>query len=200
MAICRSEQLGACTAGGAPEERAGGGQQASQPPAAERAEQTPHSANLGGGPKRSLFFFFSPEPPGKPAGPNGHTRRTASFQTPSGRRRPIGRRLPEGVWNEAVRLVWPLGPAGFPGGSGEKKKKRERFGPPPKFAECGVCSARSAAGGWLACCPPPARSSGAPPAVQAPSCSERQIANLAAGPRDGILPFGSRPPSHDLLL
>ena len=33
---------------------------------------------------------------------------------------PLGRRLPEGVWNEAVRLVWPLGPAGFPEGSREK--------------------------------------------------------------------------------
>ena len=36
--------------------------------------------------------------------------------------RPIGRRVTEGVWNEAVRLVWPLGPAGFPEGSGEKKQ------------------------------------------------------------------------------
>ena len=55
-----------------------------------------------------------------------------------------------------------------------------RFGPFPQRAAGAFSSARSAAGGWLACCPPPARSSGAPPAVQAPSCSERQIANLAA--------------------
>ena len=30
----------------------------------------------------------TPPPPGKPAGANGHTRRAASFHTPSGRRRP----------------------------------------------------------------------------------------------------------------
>ena len=38
--------------------------------------------------------------------------------------RPIGRRVPESRgWNEAVRLVRPLGPAGFPEGPGEKRKK-----------------------------------------------------------------------------
>ena len=35
------------------------------------------------------FFFFSPEPSGKPAGPNSHTRRTASFHPRSGTR-PLG--------------------------------------------------------------------------------------------------------------
>ena len=34
--------------------------------------------------------------------------------------------MPERGLNEAVRLVWPLVPAGFPEGSGEKKEKRIR--------------------------------------------------------------------------
>ena len=40
-----------------------------------------------------VVLLFSPEPSGKPAGPNGHTRRTASFHTPSGRPEtpPLGR-------------------------------------------------------------------------------------------------------------
>ena len=37
------------------------------------------------------YCFFSPEPSGKPAGPNGHTRRTASFHPRSGTRPLRGR-------------------------------------------------------------------------------------------------------------
>ena len=40
-------------------------------------------------------MLFSPEPSGKPAGPNGHTRRTASFHPRSGTR-PLG-----GEWHGA---------------------------------------------------------------------------------------------------
>ena len=40
---------------------------------------------------RRLTHKLPPPPPGKPAGANGHTRRTASFHTPSGTCRPIGR-------------------------------------------------------------------------------------------------------------
>ena len=52
------------------------------------------------------------------------------------------------------------------------KKRRGRFPPPAPLPVAGWLVARPL--------PAPPASSGAPPAVQAPSCSERQIANLAA--------------------
>ena len=46
----------------------------------------PHPPN----PRRAASHTNSPPPPGKPAGANGHTRRTASFHTPPGTCRPKG--------------------------------------------------------------------------------------------------------------
>ena len=61
---------------------------------ASRAQQ-PHKTRrlirlLPPNPRRAASHTNSPPPPGKPAGANGHTRRTASFHTPSGTCRPKG--------------------------------------------------------------------------------------------------------------
>ena len=75
---------------------------------ASRAQQ-PHKTRrlirlLPPNPRRAASHTNSPPPPGKPAGANGHTRRTASFHTPSGTRRPKGGLRSQWHWVWRVKI------------------------------------------------------------------------------------------------
>ena len=100
-----------------------------------------------------------------------------------------------GVWaNEAARLVWLLGPAGFPEGSGEKKKKKQ-FSHSVIQSECcsqKYCSPRAlllpvtAECCCWCCCFPPSRGRICPRrAEHSPTVSVASIFAAAAAPEHG---------------